>query len=181
VVENEGPASPAGCLHPLPLTSNKLELGAIKFEAFGDRILIQEDEFKSGYECDTCSGAGIIECVECAGAGKIGVKKCSTCEGKGSTICAECGGKGGILVVPEVSQRRPTTGTIVSVGEDVEALKVGQAVMYSSYAGHTVDLDRAGIQMVMRILHEPEVLCLVEGHLELRTIRGKSEIASFQN
>ena len=147
------------------MDDNKLVLGDLKFAAFGDRVLIQEDEFKSGYECPDCSGSG---------RNPLNVDmRCKACEGKGVV-------EGG-LVIPDESMRKPTTGKIVSIGEDVEALEVGQAVMYSSYAGHTIELNRAGYQIVLRILHEPEVLCLVEGHLELRTVRGKSEIAQFQN
>lgn len=162
---------------------NKFILEDLAFAAFGDRILIQEDEFRSGYECPTCNGHGEVKCSNCHGKGKVGERefKCTHCNGGGSTQCAECHGKGGMLVVPEIVQRKPTTGKIVSIGEDVKSLKVGQSVLYSSYAGHTVDLDRAGHKVVLRILHEPEVLCLVEGHLELRSVRGKSEIAAFTN
>lgn len=139
----------------------KFEIGPVKFAAFGDRILIQEDEFKSGYECEVCGGTGVSPINP--------NMRCKTCEGKG-----------GLIVVPEISQRRPTTGTIVSIGEAVKWLKPGQSVLYSSFAGHTVDLDRAGKPLVLRILHESEVLSLVDGHLELRTVRGKSEIAINQ-
>ena len=139
-------------------SNGTFELGPVTFAAFGDRVLIQEDDFKSGYECDACDGTGQSKLVPGA-------------------RCPKCEGKGGLLAIPEVSQRRPTTGVIVSVGEKVTELRVGQAVLYSSYAGHTIDLDRAGRKVVLRVLHEPEILCLVEGHLELRTMRDKSELA----
>ena len=141
--------------------ANKFEIGPLKFEAFGDRIIVQEDAFKSGYECETCGGTGVSPLNP-------------------NMRCKDCNGTGGLLAIPEVSQRRPTTGTIASVGPDVQHLKVGQSVMYSSFAGHTIDLDRAGVPVVLRILHEPEVLSILEGHLELRSVRGKSEIA-FKN
>lgn len=163
--------------------SNKFELGDIKFEAFGDRVLIEEDEFKSGYECDHCAGTGKARCVNCDGNGTVGERghKCSYCSGSGSERCHECDGKGGLLVAPDVSQRRPTTGKIVSVGEDTKYLQPGMTVLFSSFAGHTIDLARAGHPISLRILHETEVLSLVEGHLSLKTVRGKSEIAVFQN
>jgi co-chaperonin GroES (HSP10) len=161
--------------------TNSLNIGSISFSAFGDRILIQEDEFKSGYECETCSGSGQAVCSNCEGAGILAEKfKCSHCNGAGHLTCPACSGKGGVLIVPEVSQRRPTTGTIVSVGESVKALRVGQSVRYSSFAGHTVELSRAGSPLVLRIIHEPEVLCLVEGHLSLSHLRSKSDIAQYQ-
>lgn len=145
-----------------PPSDNKFHLDTIRFAAFGDRVLIQEDEFKSGYECSDCGGTGHSPINP--------LIRCKSCEGKGASI-----------VVPETSQRRPTTGTIVSIGESVRELSVGQTVLYSSFAGHTIDLDRAGRKVVLRILHEPEILCLVEGHLDLKAVRGKSEIAMFQN
>src|SRR2546426_12611485 len=45
------------------------EVGTVKFAAFGDRLLISEDEFRSGYECRTCNGSGRVACTECEGAG----------------------------------------------------------------------------------------------------------------
>lgn len=143
------------------MATNKFEVNDLSFEAFGDRVLVQEDEFKSGYECDACSGTGINPLNP-------------------NMRCKSCEGKGALIVVPDTSQRRPTTGTIVSAGSDTQRLSVGQAVMYSSYAGHTIDLDRAGHKIVLRILHEPEILCVIEGHLSLKSVRGKSEIA-FKN
>jgi hypothetical protein len=166
--------------------ANRFVLETVKFEAFGDRVLILEDEFKSGYECSTCNGAGKFQCTACQGHGTVSYGgpelMCSLCNGNKVVTCEACNGKGGLLVVPDDQKRRPTTGTIVSKGEDVEILKVGQSVLYSSFAGHTMDLYRAtGEKVVIRILHEPEILTLVTGHLDLRAVRGKSEIAQFQN
>jgi len=46
----------------------------------------------------------------------------------------------GRIVIPEVAQRRPTTGTIVSIGEGAseswkEPLAVGDRVAYSQFSG----------------------------------------------
>jgi co-chaperonin GroES (HSP10) len=147
------------------LGNGVFELGALKFWALGDRVLIQEDEFKSGYECEGCGGSG--RSLRIAGA------RCGTCEGTGVI-------KGGIIA-PETSQRRPTTGVVISLGEECKTLKVGQSVLYSNFSGYVIDLARAGKPVVLRILHESEVLCAMEGQLEMRTLRGKSEIATFQN
>src|SRR5437867_6892619 len=135
------------------------EIGSVKFAAFGDRLLISEDEFRSGYECRGCNGSGRITCPDCRGVGsharergEIVVSiKCSTCMGKGSIMCPGCEGKGGILVVPDVSQRRPSTGQVVSVGDKCKYFKVGDNVLYSNFAGHAMDLERAGIKVVVRI------------------------------
>ena len=141
--------------------NGKFDLGALKFWALGDRVLIVEDEFKSGYECPGCGGTGKSTVVRGA--------KCAECDGTGLI-------KGG-LVVTEESQRRPTTGKIVSVGEKCTVLRPGDSVLFSNFAGYVVELNRAGRNVSLRILHEPEVLCALEGQLELRTLRGKSEVA----
>ncbi len=160
------------------MTTNTYDLGSLKFWALGDRVLLQEDAFKSGYECSTCEGSGKSKCSDCDGSGHHGQKRCSHCS-DGLTTCPDCGGKGGLLVAPEISQRRPTTGRVVSVGVDCKTLKVGDSVLYSNFAGYVIDLNRAGRPVSLRILHESEVLCALEGQLDLRGLRGKSEIAEF--
>src|SRR5579859_6632430 len=132
------------------------KLGAVEFAAFGDRLLIIEDEFRSGYECRGCGGSGKRDCENCQGRGRYFVdaieRKCSACSGTGKETCSECGGKGGLIVVPEVSQRRPSTGSVVSVGHLVEHFKVGDNVLYSNFAGHAMDIG----DVTLRILHEKE-------------------------
>ncbi len=167
----------------VPLDTNTFDIGPIKFWALGDRVLIREDEFRTGYECSTCGGSGQALCDNCHGAGtnnRNGINiKCSICDGKGELRCATCEGKGGLLVAPDIAQRRPTTGKVVSVGDDVTHVKVGDSVLYSNFAGFVVDLAPAGKKITLRILHEPEILCGMEGQLEMRTLRGKTEIATF--
>lgn len=160
------------------ISNGVFDLGTLKFWALGDRCLIQEDEFKSGYECETCGGFGKAPCTECGGIGTHGVKKCSHCI-NGLVICPGCNGKGGLIITPDTAQRRPTTGVIVSCGEACKVLVPGQSVLYSNFAGYVIDLYRAGRPVTLRILHEPEVLCAMEGKLDVRTLRGKSEIAEF--
>lgn len=162
---------------PLPF-----KVGEVEFIALGDRVVVKEDEFRSGYECRTCNGHGKVACPNCEGTGHSKVNahaRCSNCHGDTSITCPECAGKGGLLVVPEQSERRPSSGEVVSAGEDCKVLRVGESVLYSNFAGHAIDLDRAGHKVVLRILHEKEVLCRVSGHLELRTLRNKSDISTI--
>jgi co-chaperonin GroES (HSP10) len=149
------------------------EVGPVKFSSVSDRIIIEEDEFKSGYECQKCAGRGEISCDNCLGAGRYLMdaegkgteRKCSLCNGTGKVRCPDCDGKGGTIVLPEVSMRRPTTGRVVSAGEKCKRIKVGMDVLYTSFAGHMIELQNA---TVLRILREDEVLCILEGHLEFK-------------
>lgn len=160
----------------------KWSLGSLDFWALGDRVLIEEDEFRSGYECSRCGGKGTIACDNCGGTRERNGKKCAICaDTDGYLTCPQCSGKGGLLIAPDTAQRRPTTGKIVSAGHKVLTLKVGQNVMYSNFAGHVVDLARANSTVTLRILHESEILCGMSGHLTLTNLRGKSEIAQFTN
>lgn len=177
-------------LGPLVELSNVFSIGNLKFEALSDRLIILEDEFKTGYECSGCSGSGNIPCTACSTTGQRGVKKCSDCDGKGHLRCTTCGGKGGLLIAPQITERRPTTGKVVSAGPGKTTdqgtlipmqIKLGESVMYSNFAGYVVDLERAGQPICLRILHESEILCRMEGHLTLSNLKGKSEIATFQS
>jgi len=148
-------------------TSNSFEVGVVSFEAAGDRVLVHEDPFVSGYECKECAGTGWLICASCDTNGRSllnSMIKCKVCDGTRKDQCPTCLGKGGLLIVPEKSQRRPTTGEIVSIGEKVVSFHCGDKVMYGSFAGHVVDIDST----VLRILHESEILCRVSGHLAYR-------------
>lgn len=170
--------------HPMDVTLTKepsyYSLGNLKFWALGDRLVIEEDEFRTGYECTVCNGSGNTPCDACNGSGASSVvrgARCPTCAGSGLLKCPSCEGKGGLLIAPEISQRRPTTGRIVSLGPACKELKLGQSVLYSNFAGYVIDLERAGRKVTLRILHETEILCGMEGQLELRNLKGKTEIA----
>jgi co-chaperonin GroES (HSP10) len=181
-------------------TPIKFSIGkSLKFWALGDRVLIEEDEFKSGYECSTCDGKGRTTCANCSGVGENSGKKCSTCDAAGITTCPACNGKGGIIVAPEISERRPSTGQVVSVGHKCKMLNVGDTVLYSNFAGYVVDLDtgkqlhaapstvtsiKSGSlgykgKVTLRILHENEILTGMDGHLTLTNLRGKNDIAAY--
>lgn len=166
------------------IEDNIFKVGHLTFEAIGNRTIIREDEFHSGYECAACKGKGSVECAGCKGSGissTVAHARCSHCEGAGNVTCRECDGKGGLLIVSEQSQRRPTSGVVMSVGPDAHELTVGDSVLYSNFAGYVVDLETAEGPTCLRILHENEILARMTGQLELRTLKGKSEIATFNN
>ena len=161
---------------------NIFSVGAVGFEAWEDRILVVEDPFRSGYECAACNAQGKVICHGCNGTGQSAVvmgARCSHCNGTGAMVCPECHGKGSLLVIPEQSERRPTTGRIVSVGPKVRELRREQNVLYADYVGHLMDLsyeNQAGVKVdcCLRVLRESEILAKISGgHLELRRMRRK--------
>src|SRR5437879_362950 len=146
------------------LNQNIIWVGQAGFEADNDRVIVLQDDYRSGFECVTCLDEGkhtvegrevsTIACEVCHGEGtrpKAGNAelsvRCSDCEGRGWIVCPECGGKGGTIVIADDQKGRPTTGTIVSLGPDVKNRERGQKVIYPSFAGHAYDLagvDRSG-------------------------------------
>lgn len=151
--------------------------------AMHDRVIVLEDEFKSGYGCPRCNPSGTdpggvtyVGCPACNATGKhpiVAHARCNECMGSKKVVCPDCGGKGGLLVVAQETGRRPSSGTIVSAGSECKYLKVGDAVLFSNHAGYVVDLG----EKALRILHEPEILAGIEGHLTLSGTRYKTELA----
>jgi hypothetical protein len=161
--------------------------GDVGMTASFDRVLVIEDDFRSGYECETCKQTGKIRCDNCNGegsrtselgsGGKIKIK-CSHCSGTGQTTCSDCNGKGELLVIPEVAKRRPTTGQIVSLGSEVKGYKLGEYVCYPNFCGEVWDLsgiDHEGVErtIVVRVMKEREILCKITGHLTLRRVKNR--------
>lgn len=109
-------------------------------EAGGDRLIIEEDKMRLGFECKTCDGDGYIidkPCPNCNGEKSVqGIDEriaCRFCcsgrditgvpQGQGYLTCPDCKGKGALVVIPQVSERRPTSGTIRSKGPEVSRCK----------------------------------------------------------
>jgi hypothetical protein len=198
------------------IKTNWIRLGTLEMEATGDRIIVVQDEFRSGMECIVCKGkdirsleggeagrtVSVVECDGCKGKGtitregvradEIHVLKCSQCGGKGWTPCPACEGKGGIIVFAQQDEKRPTTGTIVSVGWKLNPknwyarlrrwlvgatmYRRGESVIYPSFAGHfweleAVDENGEDVRVTIGVLREDEIITRVRGHLELRRVK----------
>lgn len=152
--------------------------GEMGMEAKFDRVLVLEDEFKSGYECATCNETGKLDCHECInGRSKLNHDiKCKICEGKAFIKCADCNGTGALLHVSDESKRRPTTGVVVSVGKNVEEIRVGERYAYSSYCGEVYDLrgvdqDGKEITVALRSMKEREIIVQIYGDMNLKRAR----------
>lgn len=142
--------------------------GKLAMEAMGGYMIVVEDKFKTGYECDDCGGKGHKgePCLNCGGTGRYeDGENCSSC---GSTMyhqkiytgyipCTACSGMGTKkgLIAPQTAERRATTGIVKSVGPDCITFKPGDHVLWTTYAGHALDYKQVG---VVRVLAEKEIL-----------------------
>jgi len=138
--------------------------------AIGHRILVLEDEFKSGYECTECGGTGHsdVKCPHCKGStfwkGDPDRGPCPDCEvgtsdgrkSLGYVICAKCQGKSGVIIIPDDAKRRPCTGKILSKGSLVTEFEVGTRVMYTNYTGTDFEV-LGGIKL--RVMLDHDVMC----------------------
>lgn len=188
----------------MPENENIVWVGQAGFEADRDRLIVLQDEFRSGYECQTCMNqnkrtipgnslyeqkeVSTVSCQACLGKGKRPKAgnpslevSCSDCESRGYVVCPDCGGRGGLLVMAEKSEGRPTTGTIVSIGPDVAGRKRGEKVIYPSHAGHAYDLeavkqDGTKVKVVLVILRDQEILSKMYGILEQNQVKRSAAL-----
>ena len=62
------------------------------------------------------------------------------------------------IVIPGQSKEKPQQAEVVAVGPDAANISVGQTVIYSKYAGTTVELD--DVEYI--IMKQEDVLAIVE-------------------
>jgi co-chaperonin GroES (HSP10) len=156
--------------------------------ASGDRICLRRDVMESQYVCKACSGEGFLEnasmCLTCSGSARETVRAqqgwvtvpCRSCQvlgyekqkpySCGLERCEKCSGSGwkGGIVIPEQSQSSAVTGVVVSVGPMVTHWKIGDRLVFSRFAGHTLDVSKTESFIWM---HEKEPI----GILRQRTDR----------
>lgn len=168
------------------------------FVAKGDKVLVSVDVFKSGYECRECIGKGRIkeECIcesgtrpgfkydvkqleevkESIGPGAANTRAqipCSFCGGdylskRVDKVCPACEGKGALLFIADQSKVLPTTGVVVSLGENVDPrlnIKLHDRILFSAYVGQMVPTKAPGV--VFKIIRDIEILCQIKGGEEL--------------
>lgn len=144
----------------------------------GDRIDVLKDIMESAYSCKACHGKGHSEavCANCVGAryetfGGVDTpfekRPCRDCivlgfgmeqlHSSGFQKCEACSGSGwrGGVVIPEQAQQEAITGIVVSVGPECRLIKIGDRVVHSKYAGHTLKMGEDNAIVTMR---ECEVL-----------------------
>jgi hypothetical protein len=171
--------------------SNIIELGAIGLEALTDRIIILQDEYRSGYECQRCmerdvrNNVSMVKCDNCFNGTTSTGKKCTPCNGLAVVPCPECGGKGGLLASSDQDKdKRPTTGTVCSIGESVTRINLGERVMFPSYIGHSFDLAAIDIHgntvtAVVTMCRYEDLLCKLHGVLALKDIHRSKALGTL--
>ena len=72
---------------------------------------------------------------------------------------------GGKIIIPDATQRRPTTGKVIAIGPGVEweSLAIGVRVVYGLYSGTVINFKN---NPAFRILQEGEILSVVQGDKE---------------
>jgi co-chaperonin GroES (HSP10) len=139
--------------------------------ALGDRIIVRRDLLESEYICRLCKGKGHSDgiCKHCEGKQQKDGQICKTCvvlgfesekpHPSGFEKCKACSGAGwkNGIIIPEVAQGKPVTGVVVSVGPSTQLLKLGDRVLHSKYAGHTLEMK----QETYTFMREAEVISLL--------------------
>lgn len=145
----------------------------------GDRILVRKDILENEYSCKACHGRGYDDAATCTLCHGEQVERnndgssspCRACQvlgyerekawASGRKPCDKCRGTGwrGGIIIPEVAQAESITGIIVSVGPDVKLWKIGDRVVHSKYAGHTLTVSKTDSFVMMR---ESEVLMILK-------------------
>jgi co-chaperonin GroES (HSP10) len=137
----------------------------------GDRIIVRRDTLESEYVCRTCKGKGHTEevCKLCDGKRQKDGVACGNCRvlgferdapsPSGFAACGDCRGSGwrAGVIIPEVAQAKPVTGLVVSVGPATTLLKLGDRVLHSKYAGHTLEMKSE----TYTFMYEKEVISLL--------------------
>jgi co-chaperonin GroES (HSP10) len=122
--------------------------------ALGDRIIVRRDALESEYVCRACRGKGHTDetCRLCDGKQQKDGMLCKSClvlgfeaekpHPSGFTKCGTCQGAGwrNGIIIPEVAQGKPVTGVVVSLGPATTLLKLGDRVLHSKFAGHTLEM-----------------------------------------
>jgi co-chaperonin GroES (HSP10) len=120
----------------------------IAFKAIANKIIILVDDYKSGYECAICGGTGKLFM-------------------SGGAQCPACKGTGHSLHIPEVSQSLPSTGVIVSIGEDcaywknkTAPIRVGARVIFGPHIGTFIPIKG---KIKIKMMTEKDPLAVIFG------------------
>jgi co-chaperonin GroES (HSP10) len=145
---------------------------ADQMACMGDRIMVRQDTLEQEHSCRECKGLGYSEeiCEVCRGEQKRDGGECPACQvlgydrdrkwASGRKPCHSCRGTGwrAGIVIPEIAQSKPITGIVVSLGPATNLAKLGDRVLHSKFAGHSLTTGTGETFTVMR---ESEILSLI--------------------
>lgn len=64
-----------------------------------------------------------------------------------------------LIITPDTAKRRPTTGVVVRIGNDITAVKPGDRIVYAAFSGTLIQF-RA--RAAYRILGQDEVMGIID-------------------
>lgn len=66
----------------------------------------------------------------------------------------------GGLLLPEKVKKRPHSGKVLTIGQEVTSIAVGDVVYFSEYAGHFLDIKNDFEESDLLVMREDEVLAI---------------------
>lgn len=70
------------------------------------------------------------------------------------------------LMIPDNVRKPPRTGTIISAGDEVKYVKVGDRVVFNSYAGTFLEPSQDLTESDLIVMREDEVLAIEDDEVE---------------
>ena len=70
------------------------------------------------------------------------------------------------LMIPDKVRKPPTTGVVLSIGQDVNYVKVGDRIAYHKYAGHFLEFSQDLTESDLIVMREDEVLAIEDDEVE---------------
>lgn len=53
------------------------------------------------------------------------------------------------IILPDNSKEKPLEGTVMSIGDEVENIKIGETVLYGKYSGSDITIDGEDFILLM--------------------------------
>lgn len=67
------------------------------------------------------------------------------------------------LLLPQTEERdQKSQGEVLSVGEEVKGIKVGQTVIYGTYAGENIAMKENTEKVEYKMLHDDDIIAFIE-------------------
>lgn len=67
----------------------------------------------------------------------------------------------GLFIPATVEQEQKSIGTVEAVSSDIVSIKVGDRVIYGTYAGETIKMREDGKEVERKLLHNEDVIAFL--------------------